>query len=678
MKKTSLKRGTLIRRRYLILIFAAMALLMISSATIELHQSRQELVDLMEKDAHSLSETVILASRKMITAQHLFEQLIEERLLNNAGLILRLYRQGRVTNRLLAELARQNNLYRINIFNSRGRKILYSHEPEFPENQGGEFRSPEILQPIFQGKADTLIIGLRQARHRAGFRYAVALATPERGAIVVNMDAEQLLEWRREIGFGSLLRRLVDNPGIIYAALQDTSGILAASGNVRQLERILDSPFLSRALRDSLFLARFTQFDSLQVLETVHPFYYQGEAIGLFRLGLSTEALHAINRRIYRRIVIISIVLILVGVLLFTLLMVRQNLEVIHRQYTVVETYSRNILENVSDAIIVAEEQNGIQIFNHAAEKLFGLSARKVVGTDIRSLLQQFRCSPEMSGRERMQEVECEVQGNRRYLLVSRSELLTPGHPGLEILVIRDLTRLKQMEAQIQRRERLTAMGQLASGVAHEIRNPLNAISTIIQQLNRDFVPQDNQEEYHQLTTIVYQEVQRINRTIENFLRFARPEPMQLEKFSLPEFFQRLHRQYQPILQEKGIHLRLQMDWHGQVRWDREKMQQVFMNLMQNAIDVLEKDGEIRIQVSGGDSGTVVVRFQDNGPGIPPEVQSRIFNLYFTTKPQGTGVGLAIVQRIVDEHGGWIHLQSEPGKGTVFVITIPVNAEETQ
>ena len=117
------------------------------------------------------------------------------------------------------------------------------------------------------------------------------------------------------------------------------------------------------------------------------------------------------------------------------------------------------------------------------------------------------------------------------------------------ILVIRDLTEQRRLEDQMQREQRLTAMGELASGVAHEIRNPLNTIGTIIQQLNKDFEPEKNPEEYHELAELVQGEVKRINETVEDFLRFARPEPIHPELFEVQHLLEMIEKQYQYLLE---------------------------------------------------------------------------------------------------------------------------------
>lgn len=657
-----------LKARHLIFIFLILAILMVSSALIELKQSKRELLDLMTEQAHTLLESVITSSRNTLMTNWMMEDLIDERLLNNASIIRNWYEKGQINQSLLSTLAAQNNLHRINIFSADGRKIYSSH-PQVHEVETTD--AEDMLRPIFKGEVDTLFIGLREARYQQGYRLAVALAARDRHAIVVNMDAAQLLEFRKKIGFGSLLRNLSENPGILYVALQDTSGILAASGNVEELERIQSSDFLSASLYDSLFSVRTIDFQKQQVFEAVHPFHFDDEIIGLFRLGISLTPLQLIKDRIYRRIFFISIILLAVGFILFTLLIINQNLEITRRQYQVVETYSRNIIQNVSDAIIVYDQDFVIKVFNRSAENLLGSSESSVVGKKLNTLFDGLEWNNLLQTKFSLQEVALPIQGSLKQMLISKANYRDEQNRETTILVLRDLTEQKRLESQIQRQERLTALGQLASEVAHEIRNPLNAIGTIIQQLDRDFQPTHQQEEYHQFAQLVYREVKRINATIENFLKFARPQPLKPVEFDLNDFIRDIESQYRPVFKEKNILYIFEIADQIRVRWDRDKMKQVFQNLIQNAVDAMKSHGKILLTIKKRADGFIEMTIEDNGPGIPPDIQQKIFNLYFTTKVSGTGIGLSIVQQIIDQHQGLISFESQMGKGTRFLLRIP-------
>jgi len=671
MKIIPFPKKQFLQPRSLILIFLVLAIIMFSSAMIELHQSKNELFDLMGRQSHTLLETVLISSNNALLTYEYLELFLEERLLNNASFIRYLYEKGEITNTFLEKFAQKNNIYRINIFDSDGNKKFTNHE-SIHEGIVPKSSPTEILKPIFDGQQDTLVIGLKEANYEQGYRFAVAVSTKNRSAIVLNLNAENLLEFRKQIGFGNLLKQLANNPGIVYVALQDTSGIIAASDNVTELDRISQSDFLRNSLQDSLFATHITQFDEVDVFESVHPFFYEEIPIGLFRLGLSLEPLNLIKERIYRRIFIISIVLFIIGFIVVTLILIRQNYDLLHKQYQVVETYSGNIIQNVSDAIIVFNDSDGIKIFNHAAEALFHKTEEEVLGNSLLKILNQTQCEQILNSPAVLEQIECTIQNHNKILLVSKNCFEDENGAKNTILVIRDLTEQHKLEAQIQRKERLIAMGELASGVAHEIRNPLNTIGTIAQQLERDFVPQKNSEEYQQLARLVNQEVRRINDTVQDFLRFARPEPIQPTSFLLSDLIKYIDQQYKSLLAEHQVQLFTNLKWNGEVYWDRRQMQQVFMNLIQNAVDAIQQDGKIEIYVNPINNQDLEIIVQDNGPGIAEEIRSNIFNLYFTTKAKGTGIGLSIVQRVILEHGGIIAVESNKSSGTNFIIEMPI------
>jgi PAS domain S-box-containing protein len=670
IKKEKSKLGG--QSRFIILMFVLIAALLISSAVIELRQSKKELYQLMTKQAHSLLESLIITSQNTLRATAYLDEISEQRLLNNAGLIKRMYENKRVTNQILNEISRQNNIYRINIFNENGQKIFSSYQQEhvdIPEKHNPR----QILQSIFTGEEDTLIIGYKEARFESGYRFAIALAAKDRSAIVLNIDAKEMLKFKRDIDFGALIRKVVrGNPQIVYIALQDTENILAASGNVIELDGIEQSEFLTKSFRDSSFATRTAQFESGEIFEAVHPFAYTGETIGLFRLGLSLEPIQDINERIYRRLIIITLILISIGFILFVYIFTSQRLNILQKQYEVVETYSGSIIYNVSDAIIVLDKMNGIKIFNTAAEKLFLKNKNEIIGKELAALFTDQDCQLLLQEETLLKQMNCKSGNRHRDLLISKSSFSDRDENENTILVIRDLTEQKQMEAQLERQQRLTAMGELASGVAHEIRNPLNTIGTIIQQLDRDFEPVSEKDEYHELAGLVYNEVKRINETVQDFLRFSRPEPVQPSLFHISKIFNELDKQYKSVMETKKIKLDIRLDWQGAVFWDNRQMKQALINIIQNAVEAIGENGNISIVVKPVTEQDLEIQIKDDGPGMPENIRSNIFNLYFTTKARGTGIGLSIVQRIIYEHGGMINVESEQGHGSAFIIKMPV------
>ncbi len=659
-----------IQPKVLLAIFLVTSLIIFSSALIELHQSKLEMLELMEKQSHTLLETLLSSSDNALSSFEKVEMELRNRLLNNAGMIRLLYEKGLVTNALLEKIADDNKIFRINIFNNNGKKIFSSHK-EIHENLPQNESPTAFLRPIFAGAEDTLIIGIKTARFGEGKRFAVALASQNRSAIVLNVDADDLLKFRNQIGFGPLLRSVSNNYSIEYVALQNDSGIVAGAGKLDQLNQTGSDSFIKKTLSDNLFQWRVVNVGSHDVFEAVHAFKYKGEILGVFRLGLSMASIDEINKRVTARVIILSIVLFVLGFITLALVFTKQNFDFLSKRFKAVESFSQNILENVGDAIIVLDEQQKIKSDNKAAAALFNVNEQKIIGSDLKSFVDENVCKNFLNSNKPIVEISCMIGKDAKDLLAVKSSFLDENRNTNTIIVLSDLTEQKAIEKQLERKDRLTAMGELASSVAHEIRNPLNAIGTITQQISKDFEPKENVNEFRELSSIVYKEVKRINETIESFLKFAKPLALNAEEFDSHNLFEQLEKEYSPILNTKNIKLEIQENWHGTVEWDKSQLTQVFINLLNNSIAAINETGLISIIINKTNDGKIEIVFSDNGCGMSPENIGKIFNLYFTTKTKGSGIGLSVVQKIIAEHNGLLSVSSEIGKGTKFTIALP-------
>lgn len=659
-------KNILIQPKNLILISTVTALIIIASAVTEISQSKKEMLELMEQHANTLLESLLASSNNALLSHDKIEEEMKNRLLNNAGMIKLLYKNKMISNSLLKSIAEKNSLYRINIFNRNGKKIFSNHQEI---HIALEENPTDYLSQIYNEEVDTLILGIKPSRYGNEKRYAIAIASGDGGAIALNVDAVKLLEFRRQVGFGILLRSISQNEQIEYVALQDEDGIIAASGKLDDLESIESSEFLMEGFENEKYMWRIAEIDSTNVFEAIHPFVHNEELIGIFRLGLSLEPIDDINEGIIRRLLILSLVLFVFGSITITLIFVRQNFNLLERKMSAVEKYSKKIIDNVSDAIIVVNNNMMVKSFNNAAKHILNMensSNRKLF-----SWFDEEKCTQIINSSSHIEEVECRVNGVNRIFLLSKSDFIDEKKEKNIILVLRDLTEIKILQNQVQRKERLVEMGELASSVAHEIRNPLNTIGTITQQLGKDFEPKSNLSEFIELTNLVYKEVRRINSIIESFLKFSRPQPFNPSVFYSSELFDQFSKQYAALLNEKNIELVIRENWRGNVEWDKTQMTQVFINLLENATDAVSKSGKISIEVDENSSSNIEIIISDNGKGIAREDKEKIFHLYFTTKTKGSGIGLSIVQKIIAEHNGIIRVESEPGKGTSFIIIIP-------
>ena len=231
--------------------------------------------------------------------------------------------------------------------------------------------------------------------------------------------------------------------------------------------------------------------------------------------------------------------------------------------------------------------------------------------------------------------------------------------------------RLREAQEELVRRERLSTIGQMASGIIHDFRNPMTNISVGLQIIERQpTLPESKRSE---LFGLVRESLERMVRMTQELLEYARGETrLELSPVDLCDFVKGIEAYVRPHLDEHRITLSIQCPPSGpQTVFDRERMARSIINLINNAQDAMPQGGSIRIDVTAG-SGTVAFSVTDNGPGIPDKIRDTLFDPFVTHgKSKGTGLGLAITRRVIEQHGGSIRYESRPGDGTTFVITLP-------
>ncbi len=224
---------------------------------------------------------------------------------------------------------------------------------------------------------------------------------------------------------------------------------------------------------------------------------------------------------------------------------------------------------------------------------------------------------------------------------------------------------LKVMEGHVKRVEKMAAMGEIAAGMAHEIKNPLASLSGAIQMLEEDSQPGTSN---YRLMRIVLRETERLSRIVTDFLLFARPCTTGLKKVFLAKEIRDTVKMFQQDQLCAG-HIKFDLDLEEAVciAIDPDHLRQIVWNLLKNAAEAIEGEGRVGIELMGK-SGRIFLRLSDNGCGIIPDDLDLIFNPFFTTKPNGTGLGLSIIHRMIDSYNGFIDVDSEPGKGAAFTV----------
>lgn len=662
----------LIRTKSLVIIFLSLLVLVIISIAVELNQTEKETFNLMINQSNSIIGIIKQSAENAIVSNRKVEYGIRENLLKNAGYIKLLYNNGKISSKLLEEISANNNISSINIVDKAG-GFLFSYYKN-DNIQLDKDNMLEILSPVFNDETDTLIIGLKNTRFSNGNSFIAAVSANNNSGILITVDAEQHLQFRKEMGLGILIKEAVNNEGIIYAAIQNRSGIIAASGNVSILEPVENSEFLTNSFNDAKYHWRITEFEDEEIFEAVSTVSTEDLKVGLLRIGLSMRSLEEARNRIFWRSILMGAGIIIFGLVIFSAILMRLNYEMLQKNFSAIESFSSKVLENVADAILVADLQNKITSSNKAANVLFGIKDNDQANTGLSDLFGEETAVEIINPDWKIKNIVCTINNEVKNFLITKNQFRDKNQELKKVIVIKDFTELKKLEENVQRNARLSAMGELASAVAHEIRNPLNSISTIIQLIIKDFKPADNENEFNDLTKIIYNEVGRINKTIVNFLQFATPEKLSPAEFPLSMLLKQLSVQFTKLLSEKNISLKIDNNTDAVVIWDKDKILQVLINLIRNAAEAIKENGEIKISAEVL-SEKVEIKITDSGPGIPPNVLPKIFNLYFTTKTSGSGIGLSIVQKIIENHGGIINVQNIASGGAEFTINLPIKAK---
>jgi two-component system sensor histidine kinase HydH len=405
------------------------------------------------------------------------------------------------------------------------------------------------------------------------------------------------------------------------------------------------------------------------------------------------------------QIVILSVVLLLVGIGGWLSLLTLEGLKGSQSRLSRIKAFRDILISSLPVGLIVTDSGGKIILCNHFAEQMASVAENEVVGSSPEDVL-----APELAlaldlgrslhaktplsgtsiaGGEQEEQTVGSVQreiilpdnkGVKRTLQLNSLPVVeSEGAPAGAMLLIQDLSQVKSLEEELRRSERMAALGKMAAGVAHELRNPLSSIKGLAILLKSRFqevtsvTPERPRPLNNDLETadILVQEVERLNRSIGELLDYARPQKLIKEDVRPEEVVQKAVSLIRMDTESVGVRVAMEMtDNLPLVRADQDKLIQVFLNLFLNSIQAMEQGGLLDIHVTAQD-GNVLFTLKDTGCGVSKEDLPRIFDPYFTTKPEGTGLGLAMSLKIIEEHGGTISFQSEEGVGTIVVVSLP-------
>jgi two-component system, sporulation sensor kinase E len=347
-------------------------------------------------------------------------------------------------------------------------------------------------------------------------------------------------------------------------------------------------------------------------------------------------------------------------------------------QLITIQDYTTAIVRSVTSGVITVGPDGSIATLNPAAERMLGAGEDEAVARTIKSMFRDdggfaADVGKVLDGRvpRTLREVTLVTRAGRTlHAQTSVSRMRDVGGRKLgAVVTMEDLSEIKALTDQLIRADRLAAMGELTAGVAHEVRNPLGIIRASVQLMED---AECDRKRVHEAAEVIKHEIDRLDRVIKALLDFGRPASPSMRTVDVRRVLEEVVLFTRKFADRSHVGIVEEYDEDvPEVMGDPEQLKQVFVNLISNAVQSMADDGGALTVSIGHEDDFVFVRFVDTGPGITPDYIGKVFDPFFSTRDDGTGLGLTIVHRIVDEHGGHIEVTSDPGTGTAFTVHLP-------
>jgi signal transduction histidine kinase len=580
-------RRIILPRHFILSVLLLLALVSVY-IFFEARRLQGELLRQTEAKGLALADVIETNIRSSVLGNSLLEELISQRLLDNARLIDQLLRFPPVDRSFLQEIAALNGLRKIDLLDPNGRPL----GPELPARSGPPMQemmarmknfhpeeSPEQRQAMM-----TFMWGRRwrlpqersqpppkiaEKKFWEGSVFGVAVgARSFSGIIAVHADADYIVNFRKEIDLQKQIDELGRQPDIEHVVLLDSSLKVLAHTDPRLINQQRENSLLAQIKADGEMARKIVhESDGRDHYDVVKPVTVNGAKFGFLEIGLSLQPMQAAWHRTLRSMLVFGFAVLAVGI-----------------------------------------SGMGVIFYNQQSH----------------------------------------------------------------------LRRVRSLEAEISRKERLSELGNLAATVAHEIRNPLNSVSIGLQRLMGEFSPTQDQDEYAHFLNLMQDEVRRINGIVEQFLSLARPLNLNRENIAVGDFLQEVAALMTGDANSSNVRIELKVAPNlPLLHADRNFLKQLLLNLILNGIQAMPRGGDLTVEADA-DKDFLRLSVSDTGMGIAAQTLEKIFEPYFTTKTTGSGLGLAISRRIVEAHGGTIAVHSESQRGSRFLVRLPFLTSEAR
>ncbi len=505
----------------------------------------------------------------------------------------------------------------------------------------------------------------------------------------------------------SLVSEASKDEDVAYIGLLDGKREVVVHSDPEQIGKVISSEVIAQVLSKGETLAGIVTDDGRKIFEVIRPFHLaganqhgmmgRGRAVRvpsedeynipeIIIIGLNTGKIYTAVVGARNQAILVSLVLLLTGGLGIYLILVTQSYNLVDRALKNMRSYTKSVLESMQNGVISVDEEGRIVTFNRSAERIYGFRESDIRGKPFSEI---FKIESGDNGQKQSlldtlhlgkiytdQELWCYDKDGHK-LPVSINTSLVKDEEGRNIGavgVFRDLREIKALQERLRRADRLAAIGRLASGIAHEIRNPLGSIKGFAQILKGKLSSDEKNEKY---IDIIVKETDRLNKVVSELLDFARPKEFKLKPIDINSLLRDIIALVEQDARLQNI--KIVKDFTpslNSLMLDEEQMKQALLNIILNGLQAMDEGGELRIttEIEDKEGGKYVnLIIADTGVGIDPENLDKLFDPFFTTKGRGTGLGLSIAHRIITEHQGLIEVESQRGKGSTFTIKIPLS-----
>jgi two-component system sensor histidine kinase HydH len=480
----------------------------------------------------------------------------------------------------------------------------------------------------------------------------------------------------------TLFQEFVKDSNILYISMTDAEGTV-----VEQVGLQTDTTFVAEDLKklqsSDVPVTRLDRETGIFNLAKIFEPSSQPAHMGMRRIeqlhgndgailsiGLLTQQFDKARRQDVHHAMFMGAILLLVGSAGLYFLFLYQKMRLTSSNLADMRIYTQNIIESIPVGILTLDAADQIVSCNRNTEEFFGYPLSAMQGKGLDNALPD--CS--ISIKEACEsligyETECIGPcGKGTPLRISCSPLLNTHNEVIgKVLIIQDLSLIKEMELQLERSRRLAALGKMAAGIAHEIRNPLGTLRGFAQFFGNqlDFLPDGKN-----YSKLMISEIDRLNHTVSGLLQFSRPREPQRQDIAMDTLFEKTVSMMEADISSKNVELQWRKDSEISINADPDLMLQVLMNLLKNSINATPAGGTISLSCRR-DNHYVKITISDNGCGMSQEVRERMFDPFYTTTRSGTGLGLAVSHQIIEQHGGVFEVATHLQEGTSITIRLP-------